>query len=45
MARLEALVASHPVFTVGGTEPPAFSRHFLAALALLTVANFLSGTD
>ena len=41
---LEASVASRPVFTVGGTEPPTFSHYFGAALVPPTVANFLSGT-
>ena len=42
--RLEPLVASCPVFTVSGTELPTSSCHFLVALVLPTVANFLSGT-
>ena len=41
--RLEPLVASCPVFTVGGTELPTSSCHFLAALVPPTVASFLSG--
>ena len=41
---LQPSVASRLVFTVDGTEPLKLSGHFLAAVALPTVANVLSGT-